>query len=75
MVELELLECCERAVPLLHEPEPRVLALVGDGQAVVARARLTQERERDEGDAGDGETRGQDEGGKLHRYAGVYPGA
>src|SRR6185503_9045764 len=55
VVELELPQRVEGAVALLEEREAAAVELVGLAQPVGSRARLAQERPRDEEDGGDGE--------------------
>ncbi len=55
VVELELLQCGKRAVPLLGEAQAALLELVRRRQPVVRRGGLSQEGKRYEHDAGDRE--------------------
>ena len=48
MVELELLQRCQRAVALLDEREATLLGVVRRIEPIVGRDRLAQERQRDE---------------------------
>jgi hypothetical protein len=62
VVELELLERCQRAVTLLGEREPSLLELVRLQETIVPSARLTQEREGDEHHTRDREHGTDDQG-------------
>ena len=61
MVELELLEGGQRAVPFFREAEPALLKLIRRRQPVAAGGRLTQEGQSDKHDARDREHRADDE--------------
>ena len=61
VVELELLQCGKRAVPLLGEAQAALLELVKRRQPVVRCSGLSQEGQRYEHDAGDRERCTDDE--------------
>jgi hypothetical protein len=68
MVELELLERCERTVAFLDELEPALLELARLVEPVACRRRLAQERARDEENCRESEPRPEHE---RKRHAGA----
>jgi len=61
VVELELLQRCERPVALLFQGNPLLFLRPRLLEAIVLGRRLAQEGPRDEQHAGDGEQAAQDE--------------
>ena len=69
VVEFELLQRSERPVALLCELEPALLELVRRREPVLARVRLTQERQGNEHDANGREHGADDKGERQIRTA------
>ena len=61
MVELQLLQCRERAVALLREREAPLGGRVGRMQTIVRRSRLAEKRQCDRDHHGDGDHRREHE--------------
>jgi hypothetical protein len=72
VVELELLQCRQRAVTLLGQRYPLPLRLGRLVQAVVSRPGVAQERRGDEQHARDREQRAEREPHQLFECAGAY---